>query len=189
MYSVVRPPFEKDFQEMTPDELESYFNWFLESVPERLREITEEIHRTPGFESWVADCSPASLDLLGQWYASHVERRPTTPREMAQMREGLRGEMPESILPTERLTDRTYSLAFDVGTYLSQVFLKNRPGVSWQQVRVDKEMNDYGQPVLIGLGPRPCSPLLLATVLAHGLAKKTKKPERLRELYEIWSQK
>jgi hypothetical protein len=30
-------------------------------------------------------------------------------------------------------------------------------------------------------------PLLLATVLAHGLAKKTKKPGRLREVYEVWA--
>jgi hypothetical protein len=189
MYRVVRPPFEKDFQEMTLDELRSYFEWFLEIVPERVKEMADEVRRAPGFEGWMPDCSPESLDLLGQWYASHVERRPTSSQEMAQMRAGLRGKMPDSILPTEQLTDRTYSLAFDVGTYLSQVFVKNCPGASWQQIREDKEMNDYGQPVLVGMGPLPCSPLLLATVLAHGLAKKTKKPERLRELYEIWSQK
>jgi hypothetical protein len=187
MYSVVRPPFEKDFREMEPDELKAYFDWFLGLISERVQELADEVRRAPGFEDWTPDCSPESLGPLGQWFASHVERRPTSPQEMAQMREGLRGELPESILPTEQLTDRTYSLAFDVGTYLSQVFIKNCPGASWQQIREDKEMNDYGQPVLVGMGPLPCSPLLLATVLAHGLAKKTKKPGRLREVYEVWA--
>jgi hypothetical protein len=95
----------------------------------------------------------------------------------------------EAELPTTTQTYRTLSLVFDVGLYLSQVFIKNCKGISWQQVRRGKTYHDYGQPVLVGLGSVRCSPLLLVMVLAYGIADGKKSGTGLRRLYDIWSSK
>lgn len=188
-YRPVNPPFERPFKEMSKKELRAYFDWFLASISERMKELTAEVRRTVGYERWEPDCSPASLETLGTWYASQVEQRPLSVEEMA----GDRAALPEKYsfleteLPRATLTYRALSLAFDIGVYLSQVLVKNCDGLSWQQVTSGKTYNDYGQPVLVGLKRKRCSPLLLSIVLAEGLAKGTKEAGRLRELYDIWS--
>jgi hypothetical protein len=85
----------------------------------------------------------------------------------------------------EELTNRTYSLAMDVGMYFSQVLIKNHPSLRWELPTHNKKFADYGQPVLVGFGRVPLNPIRIAVVLAHGIA--AKKQERLRELYDYWS--
>ena len=190
-YRPVNPPFERPFKEMSKKELRAYFEWFLSSISERMKELTAEVRRTVGYEHWEPDCSPTSLDTLGTWYASQVEQRPLTAEEMAEARAALpeKYSFLEAELPTATLTYRSLSLAFDIGVYLSQVLLRNCDALSWQQVTSGKTYNDYGQPVLVGLERRRCSPLLLSVVLAEGLAEGTKTAESLCELYDIWSRK
>jgi hypothetical protein len=188
MYQLVSPPFEHDFEDASEEELQAYHEWFLGLIPERVRELEAEVRRTMGFESWKADFTPASLDTLGEWFAGQVEERPLTNDEAA---EG-RASVPEGMsfllaeLRQKTPTYRTLSLAFDVGAYLSQVFLKNCEGLSWQQVRSGKDYDDYGQSVLMGLGPTRCSPVLLAVTLAYGILSGRKTGASLRALYNVW---
>lgn len=188
MYQPVNPPFELEFVEMSQDELQAYFDWFLASIPGRVKELEAEVRRTPGFESWSADLTPASLDSLGKWFVGQVEERPLTDDELKKGRESV----PEKAsflldeLPTTTPTFRTLSLTFDVGIYLSQVFLKNREGLSWQQFRGDKAYDDYGQPAIVGLGVTRCPPLSIATVLAYRIADGEETAACLRNVYEVW---
>ncbi|HEU4404593.1 MAG TPA: hypothetical protein VFS43_04795 [Polyangiaceae bacterium] len=190
-YKPVDPPFELNFEEMSQKGLRAYFDWFLGSLSEREKELEAEVRRAPGFETWTADRTPASLDALGEWFAGQVEERPLTDEEMAKGRSSVPEEASFLLdeLPTTTPTFRTLSLTFDVGAYLGQVLLKNCEGVSWQQVRSGKSYHDYGQPVLVGLGPVRCSPLLLVMTLAHGIADGKKSGTGLRKLYDIWSSK
>jgi hypothetical protein len=55
---------------------------------------------------------------------------------------------------TRRLTDKTKSLATDVGMYVSQVFLRNHPSLKWEQPLGSKNYVDYGQPVVGGFGEK-----------------------------------
>jgi hypothetical protein len=186
-YKPVDPPFELTFEEMSQKELRAYFDWFLGSLSAREKELEAEVRRTPGFETWTADRTPASLNALGEWFAGQVEERPFTEEEMAKGR----ASVPEKAsflldeLPTTTPTFRTLSLAFDVGAYLGQVLLKNSEGTSWQQVRSGRSYHDYGQPVIVGLGKVRCSPLLLVMTLAYGIADGEKTGASLRDLYDI----
>jgi hypothetical protein len=191
MYHLVNPPFERSFKEMSGKELRAYFDWVLASVPERMKELKAEVHRTPGYESWEADSSPISLDTLGRWFSSQVEVRPLTDEETAQNRSTVPEKMSFLLdeLPARALNYRTLSLVFDVGLYLSQVILKTCDGVSWQQVRSGKTYHDYGQPVLVGLSLGRCSPLLLVDVLAEKIADGEEAGNGLRKIYDIWSKK
>jgi len=185
IYNIIQPPFTLKFQEMSKTELKAYFQWFLDTIPVRIRELSEVIRQTPGFSAWDPDCSPASLDLLGGWFSTQFATRPRTNEEIREL--GAKSSFPIPISGNE-LENRTFSLAMDIGMYLSQVFLKQYPSLHWEQPFGNKKFVDYGQPVLVPFKPAPFNPVRMMVTLAYGLSTKTKSGEKLREIYEIWSQ-
>lgn len=185
-YAIIQPPFTLKFREMSKKELRDYFHWFIESMPDRIRELTAAVQQTPGFEAWQADKTPFSLDMLGEWLAGQVEERPRTLEEIQEIKS--RSSFPIDISEKE-LTNKTFSLAMDVGMYVSQVFLKNHPSLRWDQVFGNKKYVDYGQPVLIVFAPAPFNPVRMIVTLAYGLVNKTRGGRPLRDIYDIWAQK
>lgn len=183
-YLIVEPPFNLKFDEMSKKELKEYFNWFLDVLPKRLIILITVVKGTNGFEHWCADFSKESLNDLGEWFVQHVEARKRTNDEMIEIKNGL--SFPIDI-PDEELTDRTFSLAFDVGIYLSQVFLKNHPMLKWEQEFGGKKNIDYGQPVLIKFGIRSFNPIRMLITFAYGVINKSNAGKDLRELYNIWA--
>lgn len=183
-YAILQPPFTLKLREMPKKELQRYFRWFMEVLPERVSGLAEAVRETPGFETWQPNCTPASLDTLGQWFAGQVETRRRTEKELQAIRSHL-------LLPVdisgEELTNLTFSLAMDVGMYFSQVFLRNCPVLRWEQPLNDKKFADYGQPVLMGFSNAPLNPVRIAVVLARSITNKKQTGSRLRELYDIWS--
>ena len=88
----------------------------------------------------------------------------------------------------QELSNKTFSLAVDIGMYLSEVFRRNFPSVHWELILQNKKLADYGQPVLAGFkGDVPFNPVNIMVVLAYGISKKTKTGTRLLELYNYWS--
>ncbi len=183
-YATIQSPFTLKFREMPKEELKDYFAWFQNISLQRLDELTNAVKQTPGFETWRADFTPASLDRLGEWFAAQVETRPRTGDEIQEIRN--RSSIPIEI-PEEELTNRTFSLAMDTGMYFSQVFLKNHDALQWDQRFGNKTDADYGQPVLVGFGPVPLNPVRLLITLAYGVVSKRKTGKSLRELYDIWA--
>lgn len=182
-YSTIQPPFTLKFREMSKKELREYYKWFMEVMPERINMLSRVVKSTPGFEDWRPDYAPASLDGLGVWLATQVETRSRTNEE----RQELRGSSRNPIeVPDYDLTNRTFSLAMDVGMYLSQVFLRNHPSLKWGQPFGSKSFIDYGRPVLVGgfAGDIPWNPIGIVITLAYGLVKKTKTGAALREIYD-----
>ena len=133
---------------MSKKELKDYHQWFMDTLPKGINELADAVRRTPGFETWQPDCTPSSLDILGEWFAAHVEKRERTDEEIEQIKNRLTFPME---IPREELTDRTFSLAVDVGMYFSQVLLKNHPSLQWDQPFGGKLHIDYGQPVWLVL--------------------------------------
>lgn len=183
-YHLIQPPFSLRFQEMSRRELKAYYEWFLGVIAARLIELAHAVSDSPGFDGWELNYTPASLELLGEWFASQVAQRQRTPGEMEDIRNRL--TFPIEI-PDRQLTNRTFSLAVDVGIYLSQVFLRNHPSLSWKHDLENKKFADYGQPVLVGFAV-PLNPVAVSLVLAYGLASNRQTGKRLRELYDSWSQ-
>ena len=183
-YQIIQPPFTLKFQEMPKQELKDYFAWFQSVVPDRLNILTRSVQQTPGFEAWQPDFTPASLDLLGNWFATQVETRSRTEGEIQEIEDRLLFPIE---VPDKELTNRTFSLAMDIGMYLSQVFLKNHPTLRWDQLFGKKKDADYGQPVLVGFSGVSFNPVWMLVTLAYGLVNKSKTGKRLRELYDIWA--
>ena len=185
-YTTIQPPFRLKLQEMPRKELERYFQWFMDVLPQRVNELAGAVRETAGFETWQPDCTPASLDALGEWFAGQVQARNRTQEELQAIRDRLVFPMD---IPSEELTNRTFSLGMDIGMYFSQVFMKNYSSLKWKQPLGNKRFADYAQPLLTGFGPVSLNPVRISVTLAYGLASKNKTGKRLREVYDYWAQK
>ena len=186
-YTIIQPPFTLKLREMPKKELHRYYEWFMDVLPQRVNELANAVKQTPGFETWEPDCTPTSLDRLGDWFAGQVETRSRTQEELQEIKDRLVFPMD---IPSDELTNRTFSLAMDVGMYFSQVLMKNYPSLKWEQPLDNKKFADYGQPSLSGFGPVSLNPVRNGGhVFAHGLASKTYTGKRLREVYDYWAQR
>jgi len=184
-YEIIEPPFTLKFREMSKQEIKNYYEWFMDVLTKRLEILFNAVRTTVGFENWQADFTPDSLNRLGKWFMIHVETRKKTYEEM----EAEMNLTPHRFNVSEdHLTNKTFSLAIDIGMYLSQVFLRNNEKkLEWSQILKNKRHVDYGQPVIIGFVKNlPVNPVGLTITLAYGLANKTKDGSRLRDLYDIW---
>ena len=128
--------------------------------------------------------TPESLEALGEWFVSQVETRVRTNEEIEEIKSKL--TVPIDI-SSEQLTNRTFSLAMDIGMYFGRVILKNLDGTTWDQPLRNKKFADYGQPVVTGSGSVPLNPVRIVVMLAYGIADKTRSGGRLRELYDTWT--
>jgi hypothetical protein len=168
---------------MPKKELREYYAWFQDIMPQRIDELASAVRLSPGFETWRPDYKPDSLNALGHWFAAQVQTRPLTTEEEEEF---------SALVPNPRktweLTNRTLSLAMDLGMYLSQVLLRNHSSLQWDQPLGSKRFIDYGQPVLMGFVRKvPFNPVGMMVTFAYGLARKTRTGKGLREIYDIWS--
>ena len=182
-YTTIQPPFTLKFDEMSKADLKAYFQWFLDVMPSRIRELSQAVRETPGFDRWTPDHTPDSLDTLGEWLANQIHTRPRTRDEREQLASG--SPFPMEIR-NEELTNRSFSLAMDVGMYLSRVLQENHPTLHWDQPLTSKRFVDYGQPVLVGFGKVPLNPVRIAITLAYAIASRAQGGKRLREIYDYW---
>jgi len=183
-YAIIQPPFTLKFREMPKPELKSYYAWFMQVLPERVAGLEQAVREAPSHGAWRADLTPDSLIPLGEWFASQVEVRKRTQEELDEIKAGLTFPIEVS---EEELTNRTFSIAMDVGMYFSQVILKNLPGTKWDQLLKNRRDAEYGQPVLMGFGVVPLNPVRIATVIAYGISSHTKTGANLRAAYDTWA--
>lgn len=183
-YAIIQPPFTLKFAEMSKNELKEYFAWFQNILPQRLGELTGAVHQTPGFENWRADFTENSLNQLGEWFVLQAKTRTRTEKETQEI--ASYSSYPIDI-PNEELTNRTFSLAIDIGMYISRVFLKSRPTLCWDQLFGNKKHIDYGQPVLKGFGAVPFNPVRMMVTLAYSITSGQSTSSSLREIYDIWA--
>jgi hypothetical protein len=172
---------------MKKKEIEVFFKWFMAIIPERIKMLTQAVQATPSYESWKPDYSPDSLSVLGEWFAANIQTRRRTMEEKDEIYQDAPGWFRQVDIRNEELNNRTLSLAIDVGIYLSQVFLKNNPSISWHLYNGSKKDINHGQPVLKGFGDKSLNPTHLMITLAYGLADGSHNSSRLRELYNIWN--
>lgn len=183
-YAIVQPPFTLNLREMPKSGLKCYFQWFMDVLPQRVKELAEAVRETPGFEAWQADNTPASLSTLGEWFIGQIETRDRTQEEVHEIR---RRQEVQMDVPSEELTNQTFSLAMDIGMYLSLVLLKTHPSLKWEQPLGGKRFVDYGQPSLSGFGRTTLNPVRIVVTLAYELASKKRSGNGLREIFDIWS--
>jgi hypothetical protein len=148
--------------------------------------LEDAVRSTATFSNWRADYSPASLGALGEWFAANVTTRPRSAAELEQIYRGGPAWFRGLDVPSEELSECTFSLGFDIGMYFGEVLRTNVPNVKWRAHAGVKHDVDEGQPVLEGFGHAFFNPVRIVVTLAYGLADGSKSGSRLLELYEIW---
>ena len=177
-YEIIQPPFTLNFRTMSKRELKEYYEWFKQMIPERISILEKTVRESES--SWTADRSPGSLSALGEWFEGEVETRPHTAEEM----EELRSKLPAWIdIDSVDLTNRTFSLAMDIGMYLGEVFRQNVEGADWT-LHLKKD-SDFGQPVLTGF-KIPLNPVHILVTVAYRVARGSRSGNHLRNVYNVW---
>ena len=185
-YDLVRPPVSLDFRNRSNAELQRYRDWFHSALPGRIAQLASAVAESPGFEGWRPDSSVDSLTPLGEWFRGQVETRAKTEAERAADVSSLRFPID---LPGDELTDRTFSLAVDIGMYFGEVVVTNLQGTRWDQPLKNPNFVDHGQPVIMGFGTVPLNPIRIAVTLAYAFAAREQSGDRLRSLFDVWSKK
>lgn len=184
MYETIQVPFTLKFREMSKQELGDYGRWFHASIEQRISQLQEAVRATPGYENWTATYQHESLDALGDWFAAEVSTRPRTEEEIAELQG--RSALLSSV-PAVDLTNKSFSLAIDVGMYFARTLERAYPQLIWEQPLDNKKFADYGQPVLTGFGPVPLNPVRIALTLAYGIAAGKQSGKRLGEIFDYWA--
>jgi len=185
-YSIVQPPFSLSFWEKDTKEAQAYYDWFLESIPVRISVLEKAIQTTEGYQDKDLNLTPESLKWLGCWFSDQVEVRKRTEHEMKTIYD----EAPEWFKQVEiddwELTERTFSLAFDIGMYFGNVLLKNNPKLQWTMVTKPKKYTHVKQPIIEGLSNMKLNPVAIMITCAYSFIRKNDGPNLLSELYDNW---
>lgn len=186
IYQLISPPCPLNFVGLSKPDLRKYNEWFVAEIPNRIAILESCVKASTGYESWITDFSPASLVMLGDWFASQVKIRDRTRTELHGIEICLKFPIDDR---NEELTDETVSKAIDVGMYFGMVLLKKHPSLHWGFTTESKRFADYGQPVIIGFGAAILNPVRIAVTLAYGVVTGIQSGLRLGQVYKFWSEK
>ena len=173
-------------KDLSKEEAKQYFDWFLQQIPIRITQLNEYINKSTEYENWTPDNSPESLIQLGEWFSKKISTRVRTHDEIQEIYSNLGKFQGVITIPENDLSHESFSLAIDIGMYLSQVLLNNVPGLHWELMSKPKNSFFYNHPVIKSTGKMICDPINLSIVFAYGLIKRTCQASRLKEIYEIW---
>jgi len=182
-FTTIYTPVTTAFASMTKKELSDFYDDFILNVPYCLDELIQDVWRTPGFESWSADFSPESLEVLGEWFVTKIKKRYLDLDEIEEVR-SLTVSQVSSV--GWDLADEEKSLAVQVGMYYGEVAIRNSSSLGWEQLKGSKKLADYGQPVITGPGVIATNPVRVANAFAWGIADGSRTGSRLRETYDYW---
>lgn len=182
-YRLIASPLKLGFRGMSRAELKEYRARFEGIADERIEALTAEVRATPGYERWQPDRTPGSLDLLGKWMAAQVSLAPetvgtTTPVMLA-------GRMVD--VQADDMNTRSYSIATDVGFYVTAVALNHNKTLRLDQLLKPKNDFDYGHMVVTGDAKSiPTNPLRMTTVVCHRIADGKRDGTALRQAFDHW---
>jgi hypothetical protein len=192
-YEIIKPPFTLHLQEMNKREIGEYCTWYIEQIPVRIVILQQTVNHSHDYRDWEANYSPESLDSLGEWFVAQIESRDLDEGEIKDTLSNAPKWFSQIEYPKQKLTNRTFSIAFDVGMYISQVFIRNARSIKWKCMKtVSKNNIHYGQPVLEGFdGPKGnkglyFNPSYMIIVLANGIRFNEKTGKHLKILYDKW---
>jgi len=190
-YLEIRSPMLRRLGDAPLAELRTYGAWFRESMASRIAELEALVQSTDGFAAWRADFTRESIGALDAWIPGVVASRRLTEAERAHELTELRRALkaPANVadesfeIPTTQADARTLSIAFDLGVYFGETFVRNVAGAAWQQViKGSRRYVEFGHVVVVGVGI-PFNPVRISTVIAQRVLDG--KNPRFLELYDL----
>jgi hypothetical protein len=186
-YRRFEPPQALDFEHWSRREAQSYFEWFMDQVPQRVSELRRLARRLDG--GCHLDGSPESLYCLGKILVERAKTRSSTAREIAEDRNDLPSRLrPFVEIEDWQLTEDTLSLCVDVGIYFAEIIREENSSLEWRLWT--RKTVGYNRPVLSGfVGDVPLDPVRITINIVLGSVKDEFGENRLEELFHVWSAK
>ncbi len=178
------PPY--PLADMSRDDARDFFDWFMKQIPYRCEQLLRVVKSSKGFSSWTNDLSRASLPSLANWFAGNVKIRDKTQSEIDEIYNSAPVWFRQVELEDWTLTNRTYSYAFDISIYFGEALKHTIGDIDWRLKTNSPSSVDYHLPILRHLGQLDCCPYHLIKVYAYGIARGSKGPENLTQLFDIW---
>lgn len=176
-----------DFYAMTGEQADSYLRDFIESVPERIKQLEAFVASTEGFQSWRAGGSAESFEVLGHWVREIADRQPLSAEEGEAIRK-LQGDsqFAKEPLPETRWDDLSLSVFADIGIYWCESLRRSNPQLRWDRRRAKNETGE-NQPVIVFGKNSDKSPFEIGDVFAGSIVRGSKDPTALRKFFEYWT--
>ena len=134
-YDYLVLPLGKSIYDLSPEETQEYFDWYMQMLPERVAYVSQVCARELGVPADRMDCSPESLILLWKWFRRRAKKQP--------------GPTPGN--PKQKvLTPETELLLLDADMYLGETLRKNVSGLSWSYYTEPKNDIFANHPLLTG---------------------------------------
>jgi len=172
----------QDSSEMSLEDVQNYFNWFMAIKDERLSIFYQHV-----FNSAQVELSKNKLQAVYYFFKDNLAVKKRTSEEI----ELERSKLPEHLrkmhkVPDYAFIEPTYSIIFDAGIYFGEILRKEIPPLKWD-IEKDQTMVNYGKPVLIKEGINSdLHPSGLFHILAIQIQNNTDKEDRLLNLFTTW---
>lgn len=157
----IDPVLPLHFWALSKPQARAFFAKVMESIPERMRQLEELIHERRPKLKWRPDFTEKAFGVVVDVLTECVETRSRTPTEV----EKHRAAQPDifktigSGIRDWEGTDRSYSIAFDVGIYWALDLQSKEPRMQWKLCG-GKSTYLRNQPILEAPNPRRIPPYL-----------------------------
>ena len=176
-YNICIPPITRNFCEMTHDETEAYFSWFMGVIPQRIAYLSETCAAQLKCDRSELDMSPTSLCVLWRWFLQvmEVEEAPNST----------------SSRPQKQLTLQTEYILRDMGMYLGETFVLNHKSLHWGYYETPRSDFFVNRPVITGFEDRRYTPPFKAVFEPINMVrvqalKSMSKPSNENDLIELF---
>ena len=186
-YKLMTTPFKLiPFHDMSKNQANQYYLWFLSVKEERIRWLEEYISLDD--KDINLDYSPESLVKVWNWFESKIQWENKTEEEI-KLEVDRRPEKYRNSTPycTQKMTTLTLAIAMDISIYFGEMLIVNNPTIYWGYRTRPKQLDGVNRPVLLGFRYAGCVfPYTLIQVLIRKSTEE-KNSNRLLELYSKWS--
>lgn len=190
-YSIDIRPFCIDFSALPKREVKNFGVELMQIMDKRLDYLEKLWFEECGAGAGKLDFSRDSVAALSGWFFEKVEARKRSEAEKSEIRSRMGNSRIGSVVavPDFELTDLTLSLCLDIGFYFGRSLQFLFPNLRWEQDLSSKRSINYGWLVLSPFVGAPLNPVRICRNFAYGVIDKNQRPDRLLELFDIWSSK
>ncbi len=173
-YEICIPPIKRPFHEMSDEEAQAYFDWYMQVMPQRIEYLAKTAAAKLKCDVRTFDLSPESLIPLWRWFLTVAEKEPTT-----ETREMFIGSGYQFSLQSE------YILR-DIGMYLGKTLTVNDSALYWMIQKKPKNDVFFNKTVIQGFydAAMAFDPIHMAGVQGARFLYDEAKEEDLFNLYK-----
>ena len=196
-------PLTKSFVNLSKQESQEYFDWFISHIDQRSDYLRLQISKDLDVSIETLNFSLDSLVPIWRWFLQIAEIAKTSPKDLKDLEESL-ARQPQSFIrqiveqSKDKLSVFTEYVLRDIGMYLAKMFITNYPILQWTIKRTPKTYVHVNVPLIVGFVdnnpsyPKPFHPDLepidLARTPAMNLFSETQQDDDLYNVCNRWIQ-